>query len=43
MPWWHLGQVLNLLQADPEEMVKTLRQKAADLKITPEEIEAPHR
>ena len=34
-----LGQVLNLLQADPEEMVKTLRQKAADLKITPEEIE----
>ena len=34
-----LGQVLNLLQADPEEMVKTLRQKAVDLKITPEEIE----
>jgi cysteinyl-tRNA synthetase len=31
--------VLNLLQADPEEMVKTLRQKAADLKIAPEEIE----
>jgi cysteinyl-tRNA synthetase len=35
----NLGRVLNLLQADPEEMVKTLRQKAADLKITPEEIE----
>jgi cysteinyl-tRNA synthetase len=34
-----LGGVLNLLQADPQEMVKTLRQKAADLKITPEEIE----
>ena len=34
-----LGQVLNLLQADPEEMVKTLRQKAADLKLTPAEIE----
>ncbi|MCX5890518.1 MAG: cysteine--tRNA ligase [Deltaproteobacteria bacterium] len=34
-----LGEVLNLLQADPEEMVRTLRQKAADLKITPEEIE----
>ena len=34
-----LGRVLNLLQADPEEMVKTLRQKAADLKIAPEEIE----
>ena len=34
-----LGRVLNLLQADPEEMVKTLRQKAADLKLTPEEIE----
>ena len=31
--------MLNLLQADPEEMVKTLRQKAADLKIAPEEIE----
>ena len=34
-----LGQVLNLLQADPEEMVKTLRQKVADLKLAPEEIE----
>ncbi len=34
-----LGLVLNLLQADPEEMVRTLRQKAADLKIAPEEIE----
>jgi cysteinyl-tRNA synthetase len=34
-----LGEVLNLLQADPEEMVKILRQKSADLKITPEEIE----
>ena len=34
-----LGQVLNLLQADPGEMVRTLRQKAADLKIAPEEIE----
>jgi cysteinyl-tRNA synthetase len=35
-----LGRVLNLLQADPPEMVKTLRQKTADLKISPEEIEA---
>jgi cysteinyl-tRNA synthetase len=34
-----LGRVLNLLQGDPEEMVKTLRQKAVDLKIAPEEIE----
>ena len=34
-----LGQVLNLLQADPEEMVKTLRQKAVDLKISPAEIQ----
>jgi cysteinyl-tRNA synthetase len=34
-----LGGVLNLLQADPQEMVKTLRQKAADLKIAPEEIQ----
>jgi cysteinyl-tRNA synthetase len=33
------GQVLNLLQADPTEMVRTLRQKATDLKIGPEEIE----
>ncbi|MCL4501172.1 MAG: cysteine--tRNA ligase, partial [Deltaproteobacteria bacterium] len=34
-----LGRVLNLLQADPSVMVKSLRQKAIDLKITPEEIE----
>jgi cysteinyl-tRNA synthetase len=34
-----LGRVLNLLQADPQDMLTTLRQKAADLKITPEEIE----
>ncbi|HZE20452.1 MAG TPA: DALR domain-containing protein, partial [Desulfobaccales bacterium] len=34
-----LGGVLNLLQADPQAMVTTLRQKAADLKISPEEIE----
>ena len=34
-----LGPVLNLLQADPQEMVATLRQKAADLKIAPQEIE----
>jgi len=34
-----LGRVLNLLQADPQEMVTTLRQKTADLKIAPEEIE----
>jgi cysteinyl-tRNA synthetase len=34
-----LGRVLNLLQADPRTMVTTLRQKAADLKITPEEIQ----
>jgi cysteinyl-tRNA synthetase len=34
-----LGAVLNLLQADPQEMLTTLRQKAADLKISPEEIE----
>jgi cysteinyl-tRNA synthetase len=33
-----LGQVLNLLQDDPAEMVRTLRQKAVDLKIAPEEI-----
>ena len=31
--------MLNLLQADPSTMVATLRQKAADLKITPEEIQ----
>jgi cysteinyl-tRNA synthetase len=35
----NLGKVLNLLQADPQTMLTTLRQKAADLKITPEEIE----
>jgi len=35
-----LGHVLNLLQADPAEMLTTLRQKPADLPITPEEIEA---
>jgi cysteinyl-tRNA synthetase len=34
-----LGAVLNLLQADPQTMITTLRQKTADLKITPEEIE----
>ena len=34
-----LGRVLNLLQADPAAMVASLRQKAADLKITPEEIQ----
>ena len=34
-----LGAVLNLLQADPHTMLTTLRQKAADLKITPEEIQ----
>jgi cysteinyl-tRNA synthetase len=34
-----LGAVLNLLQADPQAMITTLRQKAADLKISPEEIE----
>ncbi len=33
------GQVLNLLQADPQEMVSTLRQKAVELKIPPEEIQ----
>jgi len=33
-----LGRVLNLLQDDPAEMVRTLRQKAMDLKIAPEEI-----
>ena len=35
-----LGQVLNLLQADPAETVATLRQKPADLAVSPEEIEA---
>jgi cysteinyl-tRNA synthetase len=34
-----LGRVLNLLQNDPRTMVTTLRQKAADLKIAPAEIE----
>jgi len=34
-----LGRVLNLLQADPQTMVTTLRQKAADLQIAPEEIQ----
>jgi cysteinyl-tRNA synthetase len=34
-----LGAVLNLLQANPHTMLTTLRQKAADLKISPEEIE----
>jgi cysteinyl-tRNA synthetase len=34
-----LGRVLNLLQADPQAMITTLRQKAADLKITLAEIE----
>jgi cysteinyl-tRNA synthetase len=34
-----LGEVLNLLQAEPQAMTTTLRQKAADLKITPEEID----
>ncbi len=34
-----LGRVLNLLQADPQDMVTNLRQKAADLKIPPAEIE----
>jgi cysteinyl-tRNA synthetase len=34
-----LGRVLNLLQADPQTMVASLRQKAADLKISPDEIQ----
>ncbi|MBI4643313.1 MAG: cysteine--tRNA ligase [Deltaproteobacteria bacterium] len=34
-----LGAVLNLLQADPAAMVKSLRQKPLDLQISPEEIE----
>jgi len=33
-----LGLVLNLLQADPGEMVRTLRQKTTDLKISTEKI-----
>jgi cysteinyl-tRNA synthetase len=35
-----LGRILNLLQADPQAMVQTLRQKTADLKISPAEIQA---
>jgi cysteinyl-tRNA synthetase len=35
-----MGHVLNLLQADPADMLTTLRQKPADLPIPPEEIEA---
>jgi cysteinyl-tRNA synthetase len=35
-----LGYVLNLLQADPGETMATLRQKPAELAISPEEIEA---
>jgi cysteinyl-tRNA synthetase len=35
-----LGHVLNLLQADPEEMLTLLRQKPGDLSISPHEIEA---
>ena len=34
-----LGRVLNLLQADPQTMVASLRQKAVDLKIAPDQIE----
>lgn len=34
-----LGSTLNLLQADPAEMVRHLRQKTEDLKISPEEID----
>ncbi len=34
-----MGAVLNLLQADPASMVQSLRQKAADLQLSPEEIE----
>jgi cysteinyl-tRNA synthetase len=33
------GAILNLLQADPGDMVKSLRQKPLDLQIAPEEIE----
>ena len=33
------GAVLNLIQADPGAMVKSLRQKPLDLAIAPEEIE----
>ncbi len=35
-----LGWILNLLQADPAEMLTTLRQKPWELAISPEEIEA---
>ncbi len=35
----NLGQVLNLLQSDPQTMVTTLRQKAADLAISSEAIQ----
>jgi cysteinyl-tRNA synthetase len=34
-----LGWVLNLLQADPQTMITTLRQKVADLAISPDEIQ----
>ncbi|OPX20677.1 MAG: cysteine--tRNA ligase [Desulfobacca sp. 4484_104] len=34
-----LGHPLNLLQAEPSEMVRHLRQKTEDLKISPEEID----
>jgi len=34
-----LGHVLNLLQSDPAETLATLRQKPAELPISPEEIE----
>ncbi len=35
-----LGGVLNLLQAEPAALLTALRQKGAELKIAPEEIEA---
>lgn len=35
-----LGHVLNLLQADPQEMLTTLRQKPWELPISADEIEA---
>jgi cysteinyl-tRNA synthetase len=34
------GEVLNLLQADPDTMVRTLRQKPLDLALAPQEIES---
>jgi len=34
-----LGEILTLLQEDPEAMVTSLRQKAGDLKLSPAEIE----